>query len=127
MEIQPIRTDNDHRAALAEIEACWGAAEGTEQGDKLDVLLALVEIYEAKRWPIDPDESFDPIDVLNYSIEELGHSQAELAELLGSRSRASEILSRRRALTVGMIHTISEAWKIPADLLVRPYKTERAA
>jgi HTH-type transcriptional regulator/antitoxin HigA len=127
MEIQPIRTDNDHRAALAEIEACWGAPEGTEQGDKLDVLLALVEIYEAKRWPIDPDESFDPIDVLNYSIEELGHSQAELAELLGSRSRASEILSRRRALTVDMIHTISEAWKIPADLLVRPYKTERAA
>jgi HTH-type transcriptional regulator/antitoxin HigA len=127
MEIQPIRTDNDHRAALAEIEACWGAPEGTEQGDKLDVLLALVEIYEAKRWPIETDESFDPIDVLNYSIEELGHSQAELAELLGSRSRASEILSRRRALTVDMIHTISEAWKIPADLLVRPYKTERAA
>jgi HTH-type transcriptional regulator/antitoxin HigA len=127
MEIQPIRTDNDHRAALAEIEACWGAPEGTEQGDKLDVLLALVEIYEAKRWPIETDESFDPIDVLNYSIEELGHSQAELAGLLGSRSRASEILSRRRALTVDMIHTISEAWKIPADLLVRPYKTERAA
>jgi HTH-type transcriptional regulator / antitoxin HigA len=127
MEIRPIRTDKDHRAALAEIATCWGAPEGTEEGDRLDVLLALVEIYEAKRWPIDVDESFDPIDVLNYAITELGHTQAELAELLDSRSRASEILSRRRALTVDMIHNISEAWKIPADLLVRPYKIERAA
>jgi HTH-type transcriptional regulator / antitoxin HigA len=127
MEIRPIRNDKDHRAALAEIDACWGADEGTEQGDKLDVLLALVDIYEAKRWPIETDESFDPIDVLNYAIEELGHTQAELAELLDSRSRASEILSRRRALTVEMVHKISETWKIPADLLVRPYRVERAA
>jgi HTH-type transcriptional regulator/antitoxin HigA len=127
MNVRPIRTDKEHRAALAEIDACWGAAEGTEQGDKLDVLLALVELYEAKRWPIEVDESFDPIDVLHYAIEELGHTQAELADLLGSRSRASEILARRRALTVEMIHKISEAWKMPADLLVRPYKTERAA
>ena len=127
MDIRPIRTDKDHRAALAAIEACWGAPEGTEEGDKLEVLLALVEIYEAKRWPIEIDENFDPIDVLHYAIEELGHTQAELAELLGSRSRASEVLSRRRALTVEMIHKISEAWKIPADLLVRPYKKERAA
>jgi len=127
MEIRPIRTDKDHRAALAEIDACWGAREGTEEGDRLDVLLALVEIYEAKRWPIDVDENFDPIDVLNYAIEELGHTQAELAELLDSRSRASEILLRRRALTVDMIHKISGTWKIPADLLARPYKIKRAA
>jgi HTH-type transcriptional regulator / antitoxin HigA len=127
MEIRPIRTDTDHRAALAEIDTCWGAPEGTEEGDRLDVLLALVEIYEARWWPIDIDESFDPIDVLNYAIEELGHTQAELAELLHSRSRASEILSRRRALTVDMIHKISWMWKIPADLLVRPYKIEHAA
>jgi len=127
MDIRPIRTDQDHRAALAEIEACWGAPEGTEESDKLDVLVALVESYEARRWPIKSDQNFDPIDVLHYAIEELGHNQSELGELLGSRSRASEILSRRRALTVEMIHKISEAWKIPADLLVRPYKIERAA
>jgi HTH-type transcriptional regulator / antitoxin HigA len=127
MEIRPIHTDQDHLAALAEIDACWGAPEGTERGDRLDVLLALVDAYEEKRWPIDPDENFDPIDVLNHAIEELGHTQAELAELLGSRSRASEILSRRRALTVEMIHKISKAWKIPADLLVRPYQIEHAA
>jgi len=127
MDIRPIRTDEDHRATLAAIEACWGAPEGSEEGDKLDVLLALVDIYEAKRWPIDIGDSFDPIDVLQYAIEELGHTQSELAELLGSRSRASEVLSRRRALTVEMIHKIGEAWKIPADLLVRPYRNERAA
>ncbi len=127
MEIRPIRSDQDHQAALREIEACWGAPEGTERGDRLDVLLALVEAYEDKRWPIELDKNFDPIDVLDHAIEELGHTQAELAELLGSRSRASEILSRRRALTVEMIHKISSAWKIPADLLVRPYRIHHAA
>ena len=127
MEIRPIRTDKDHKAALAEIEVCWGAPEGSEAGDRLDVFLALVEIYESKRWPTDLSKRFDPIDVLNYAIDELGHTQAELAELLKSRPRASEILSRRRPLTVDIIHKISETWKIPADLLVRPYRIERAA
>ena len=94
---------------------------------RITLHVALVDIYEAKRWPIEIDETFDPIDVLQYAIGELGHSQAELAELLGSRSRASEVLSRRRALTVEMIHKIGEGWKIPADLLVRPYKIELAA
>ena len=127
MDIRPIRTDQDHRAALAAIEASWGAPDGTEEGDKLDVLLALVEIYEAKRWPIEIDETFDPIDVLRYAIDELGHTQAELAELLGSRSRASEVLSRRRALTIEMIRKIGEAWQIPADLLVQPYRIAASA
>jgi HTH-type transcriptional regulator / antitoxin HigA len=127
VNIRPIRTDQDHRAALAEIEACWGAPEGSEEGDRLDVLVAFVESYEARRWPIESNESFDPIDALHYAIDEFGHSQNELAQLLGSRSRASEILTRRRALTVDMIHRISHAWKIPADLLVRPYKIETAA
>lgn len=127
MHIRPIRTEEEHRAALAAIEACWGAPEGSEQGERLDVLLALVDLYESKRWPLAVDDSFDPVDLLRYAIDELGHTQSELAELLGSRSRASEVLARRRALTVEMIHKITEAWKIPADLLVRPYKTERAA
>jgi len=127
MDIHPIRSDEDHRAALKEIDSYWGAPEGSEEGDRLDVLLALVDVYEEKRWPIDVDENFDPIDVLNHAIEEFGHTQAELAELLGSRSRASEILSRRRALTVDMIHKISRAWKISADLLVRPYRIDHAA
>ena len=68
MEIRPIRTDQDRRAAPAEIDACWGAIEGSEEGDKLDVLVALVESYEAKRWPIERENNFDPIDVLRYAI-----------------------------------------------------------
>ena len=118
MEIHPIRNDEDHAAALREIERLWGAEAGTEDGDKLDILTTLVEKYEESHWPI--VDNSDPIDLLNYAIDELGHSQAELAELLGSRSRASEILNRRRPLTVEMIHKISQTWKIPADLLVRP-------
>lgn len=121
MDIHPIRNDDDHLAALREIERLWGAAVGTEDGDKLDILATLVERYEETRWPL--VDASDPIDVLNYAIDELGHSQAELAELLGSRSRASELLNRRRPLTVEMIHTISEAWKIPASLLVKPIRT----
>lgn len=118
MEIHPIRNDDDHAAAIREIEKLWGAAAGTEAGDKIDILATLVEKYEEGRWP--NSDASDPIDLLNYAIEELGHSQAELADLLGSRSRASELLNRRRPLTVEIIHRISEAWKIPADLLVRP-------
>jgi HTH-type transcriptional regulator/antitoxin HigA len=105
---------------FARLKRLWGAAIGTEEGDKLDILVTLVEKYEDRRWP--NIDASDPIDPLNYAIEELGRSQAELAELLGSRSRASELLSRRRPLTVEMIHRISEAWKIPADLLVRPIR-----
>jgi len=118
MEIRPIRNDDHHAAALREIERLWGAAVGTDEGDKLDVLATLVEKYEEARWP--SADASDPIDWLYYAINELGHSQAELAELFGSRSRASEVLNRRRPLTVEMIRKISEAWKIPADLLIKP-------
>ena len=118
MEIRPIRNDDDHAAALREIEKLWGAAAGTEEGDKLDILATLVEKYEEARWP--SIDASDPIDLLLFAIDELGHSQAELAELFGSRSRASEVLNRRRPLTVEMIRKISEAWKIPADLLIKP-------
>lgn len=121
MVIRPIRNDDDHDAALREIERLWGAAGGSEEGDKLDILATLVEKYEDTRWP--HVDASDPIDMLQYAIDELGHTQAELADLLGSRSRASELLNRRRPLTVEMIHKISEAWKIPADLLVRPIRS----
>jgi HTH-type transcriptional regulator/antitoxin HigA len=96
MQIRPIRTSKNHRAALAEIEKLWGASTGTPEGDKLDILVTLVETYEERRWPLRSRRRFDPVDVLRYAIEELGHSQAELADILGSRSRASEVLARRR-------------------------------
>ena len=98
MQIRPIRTSKNHRAALAEIEKLWRASSGTPEGDKLDILVTLVETYEERRWPLRSRGRFDPVDVLRYAIEELGHSQAELTDILGSRSRASEVLARRRPL-----------------------------
>jgi HTH-type transcriptional regulator / antitoxin HigA len=122
MGITPIHTDEEHRAALEKVDRLWGAPAGTEAGDELDILVTLVEQYEAKRWPINAPADWDPVDVLHFAITEMGHSQAELSDVLGSRSRASEILNRQRALTVEMVHAISERWKIPAALLVKPYK-----
>src|SRR5437016_9803170 len=127
MDIRPIRTDEDHRSALAEIEKLWGAAEGSPEGDKLDILVTLVEAYEERRWPLKSRRRFDPVDVLHFAIDELGHTQAELAKILGSRSRASEILSRRRPLTLEMIQKNTASWKIPADLLVQPYRVTASA
>jgi antitoxin component HigA of HigAB toxin-antitoxin module len=127
MNIRPIRTDKDHRAALSEIERLWGAADRTPDGDKLDILVTLVESYEERRWPIKSRRRFDPVDVLHFAIDELGHTQAELGKILGSRSRASEVLTRRRPLTLEMIQKISTGWKISADLLVRPYRIAATA
>lgn len=126
MDIRPIRSDADHKAALAEIERLWGAEMGTENGDKLDILLTLVEKYEETRWPIE-EPDWDPVDVLQYAIDELGHTQAELGHILNSRSRASEILNRDRTLTLEMIRSISDAWKIPATLLIKAYRTRAVA
>ena len=126
MEIHPIRNDDDHRAALSEIERLWNAPEGSEEEAKLDILATLVEKYEESRWPVDASD-FDPVDALHYAIEEMGHTQAELAELPGSRSRASEILSRQRSLTIEMIRLVAEAWKIPVELLIRRYRVRVAA
>lgn len=127
MEIRPIRTAADHRAALVEIEKLWGAPAGSARGDRLDVLVTLVERYEEQRWPLQSRRRFDPIDVLHFAIAELGHSQVDFAKIVGSRARASEVLARRRPLTLQMIQKITASWKIPADLLVRPYRTTASA
>jgi HTH-type transcriptional regulator/antitoxin HigA len=126
MDIRPIRTDDDHRAALAEIDRLWGAPEGSDDGDKLEILAALIEKYEEERWPAETND-WDPVDVLHHAIDEMGHSQAELSKILESRSRATEILKRQRPLTLEMIRAISAAWKIPASLLIKPYKVFVAA
>jgi HTH-type transcriptional regulator / antitoxin HigA len=125
MDIHLIRSEADYDAAVAEIDRLWDAAPGTDDGDKLDILATLVEKYENERWPIDSSR-VDPIDMLTYLIEEGGHTQAELAELLGSRSRASEVLNRKRALTVEMIHKLNTEWKVPAEILIRPYRLKAA-
>jgi HTH-type transcriptional regulator / antitoxin HigA len=125
MDIRPIRTEQDYDAAVAEIGRLWGAKAGTEDGDKLDILATLVDRYEEARWPT--NDAMDPIDLLHFAIDEFGHTQAELAELLGSRSRASEILNRKRPLSIDMIRRLNEAWKLPLELLIKPYELETAA
>ncbi len=123
MDIKPVRTDRDHAEALAEIERLWDAAPGSPDADMLDVLATLVDAYESRQFPI---EAPDPIDALRAHMDMAGRTQTELGALLGSRSRASEILNRRRALNVEMIHKISTSWGIPADILVQPYSLEAA-
>jgi len=115
MDIRPIRTDSDHKEALREIERLWGAEPGTPEGDKLDVLATLVEAYENNRWPSD---ALTPLDILWSAIKDDGRTQAELAEVLGARSRASEILNGKRAISLEAARKISAAWKIPIQLLV---------
>ena len=124
MDIRPIRSDADHAEALAEIERLWGASLGTPEGDKLDILATLVEAYQAAHFPV---PSADPVEILHFAIEDMGRSQADLAELLGSRSRASEILNRKRHLTLDQIRLISETWKLPIATLAAPYRLEEVA
>jgi HTH-type transcriptional regulator/antitoxin HigA len=123
MEIRPIVTDEDHQAALREIDRLWGAAPGTPDGAALDALATLVQAYEERRWP---RQSLDPIETILASMQWNDRTQADLATLLGSRSRASEILGRKRALTLEMIHKLQSEWGIPAELLIKPYKLNAA-
>lgn len=123
MAIRPIRTNDDLTNALARIDVLWGAEPGSSDGDELDILLDLVEHYEDKHFPIEPIE---PIELLRAHMETTGRTQADLAALLGSRPRASEVLHRKRVLTVGMIHKLSSEWHIPADCLVKPYHLSTA-
>lgn len=117
MTIKPIRTDDAHREAVEEIRALWSAQPGTEEFDRLDVLATLVDSYERRRWPV---EKLDPVEAIEAAMEADGRSQAELARLIG-KSRASEVLARKRPLTLAMIRTISTAWHLPASVLVKEY------
>ncbi len=120
MDIRPIRTDEDHARALAEIEALWDAETGTPQADRLEVLAILVEDYESRNFAI--DAALSPVDVIRLAMDEMGRTQAELAAILGSRSRASEILSGKRGLNTDAVYRIAKAWGIPAGMLIEPRK-----
>jgi len=116
MAIRPIRSRLDLEAALARIEVLWGAPSGTPEGDELDVLVTLVEAYEAAHHEIPPG---DPIEVIRYKMGELGLSQNALAARLGwSSGRVSEVLGRKRALTLAMIRALADALTLPPGLLV---------
>jgi HTH-type transcriptional regulator / antitoxin HigA len=124
MELRPIRTRRDHVAALKEVERLWNAAEGSREAEILEVLLLLVQAYEAKHYPI-PDP--DPIDFLNHVMEARGISRRDLEAFIGSRARVAEILNRVRPLSLEMIRRLSEGLGIPSAILIRRYETGRAA
>lgn len=123
MDIKPIKTDADHEAAIREIEQLWGAAEGTSEGDRLDILVTLAEAYEEKRWPL---EELDPVEAIEAAMAHDGHSRADLAALIG-KNRATEILKRQRPLTLPMIRRIADEWHVPERLLVKEYAVEKRA
>jgi HTH-type transcriptional regulator / antitoxin HigA len=121
-EIKPIRNDEDHAQALAAVEGLWQAEPGTPEHDRLEVLAMLVDEYESRRWPI---EARDPVELISYVMEQRGLTRKDLEAALGSRARVSEILNRRRPLTMRMAWRLHEAFGIPADALIRPYDLAR--
>ena len=115
MNIRPIRNEADHAAALQRMESLWGASPGSADAAELDALATLVDAYEAKRFAMPPGR---PHEVIRYAIEEMGHSEDELAIFVGSQARARRVLAGEQSLTLEMIRSISAAWRIPADLLI---------
>ncbi len=123
-EIRPVRTKGDHRAALGEVERLWNARPGTPEGDLVDVLTTLIEDYEARHHPIPAP---DPIAAIEFMMEQKGLSRRDLEPVIGSRGRVSEVLMRKRPLTLPMVRGLSSLLDIPAEILVRPYRTRIAA
>ncbi len=117
MEIRPIKTEQDHAAALRRIGELWDAAEGTSQADELDVLATLVEAWERVNIPI---EKPDPIDALLFRMEQMGLGRRDIEPFIGSRGRVSEVLSRRRPLSLAMIRRLHAGLGIPAEVLIGP-------
>jgi len=122
--IRPLRTEIDYEAALAEIERYFEREPkpGTREADRFDLLALVLEDYENKHWPIEPP---DPIDAIRYRMEIGGYTQADLGRLIGSRQRASDILSRKRRLTMKMAWKLHRDWGIPAEALIRPQSMPR--
>ena len=119
MDIKPIKTEADYQTALKEIEKLFGVEPGSSEGDRLEVLMTLVEVYEDKHYSIPLP---DPIEAINYFMESRGLTRADLESYIGSRARVSEILNRKRPLTLSMIQRLYTGLGIPAEVLVKPYK-----
>ena len=122
MNIRPIRTEADYDAALAEIERLWGSKPRTGNEDRLDVLLVLVESYEAKNHPIDPP---DPVDAIRFRMEQMNLTRKDLEPLICPRGRVAEVINRRRPLSLAMIRSLHKKLHIPLESLIQ--STELAA
>jgi HTH-type transcriptional regulator/antitoxin HigA len=124
MDIRPIKTKADHRTALKEVERLWNANPGTPDGDRVDVLVTLIEAYEAKHFPVPAP---DPIAAVTFMMEQKGLTRRDLEPAIGSRGRVSEVLTRKRPLTLPMVRQLSALLDIPTEVLVQQYATRSAA
>ena len=124
MTLRPIRTKREHQAALREVEALWEAPSDSPKGDRLEVLVLLVEAYEREHYPI---ATPDPIDFLQHVMEARGLTRKDLGPYIGSRARVAEVLNRVRPLTLEMIRRLASGLKLPAEVLIRGYELKRAA
>lgn len=122
MEIRPIRTQTDYEEALREIEQLFNAPQNTSEYDRLDILSTLVEAYEKKHFPV---ELPDPIEAIHYYMDTRGWSRRDLESCLGSRARVSEVLSRKRSLSLEMIRKLNQELGIPAEILIQPYESSQ--
>jgi HTH-type transcriptional regulator / antitoxin HigA len=113
--IRPIRTDDDHAGALHRMEELWGAAEGSPEAEELEVLVTLVDAYEARHHAIDPP---DPVEAILFRMQQQGLVRADLEPCIGSRARVAEVLNRKRPLTLRMIRKLRDTLGISADVLV---------
>lgn len=119
MELKPIKTDNDYQEALKRLEAIFDSPAGTKESDEADILGLMIDEYEKKHYPI---ESPDPIEAIKIRMEELQLKQVDLAEAIGGKNRVSEVLNRKRKLTVGMIRNLAARLHLSASLLIREYQ-----
>ena len=119
MTIKPIKTKKDYQSALERLEKIFDAKKGSTEGDELEVLSILIEKYEDQHFPIGFP---DPIEAIKFRMEQLGYNQTDLAKVVGLKSRASEILSKKRKLTLDMIRLIHDNLKIPTEVLIQTYK-----
>lgn len=118
MTIRPIKTKKDHKAALKRIDDLWNAEPKTSEGDELDVLATLVEAYELKAFPIAKPE---PIEAVKFRMDQMGLEDKDLTPFIGDRSKVSEILNRKRPLSLSMIRKLSSGLNIPSDILIQEY------
>ena len=122
MEIRPIRTEADYTEVLAEVDRLWGAKHGTPAGDRLDVLLVLVEDYEEKHYSIDPP---DPIEAIKFRMEQMSLSRRDLEPMIGPRGRVAEFMNRRRPLALAMIRKLHRRLHIPLESLIQEPRVRR--
>lgn len=122
MELKPIRTKKDHQAALAEASRLWDAPAKSPEADRLDVLTLLIDSYERRHYPIaDPD----PIEFLQHVMESRDLTRRDLEPYIGPRGRVADIMNRTRPLTLEMIRRLAEGLKLPAEVLIKPYRLRR--